>query len=442
MTRIDDADKNGSDLRRSAFENPLYQRSKYYNMKEIITRSHISISMHKKSTIIYLFLILLFSSCSQDRSEEFQVMSGPFRQSVIETGELDAVHAAVITTPSMNYQYGFSFKIIGLVEHGRTVQKGDSVIALDPANLNKTLITLEETLENERATANRQSVQRENNIQTVRAQLKNEQAAYDIKKLALERSKFDSGYKKKIIEFEFKQAEIRLNKVKRNLELKPVLEDLDLKIQKIKVRQREIEIAGAKEALKRLVIYSPGDGIFQVAKQYYSPSYVRLGDNVYRGSKIASIPDLRKMKAISYVGETDIRKVQTGMKVIVRLDALPSVPFHGTVTFISKICTELNDKKVFATEIEIGESDLRLKPGMTVSCEYICYDTETALYVPNSCLIKMKGHSYIFLDRGGAPRKLEVETGPSNSHHTVIYTEIKPGQKLVSTEKIDINKFL
>jgi hypothetical protein len=191
-----------------------------------------------------------------------------------------------------------------------------------------------------------------------------------------------------------------------------------------------------------LIIYSPGDGIFQVAKQYYSPAYVRLGDNMYRGTKIASIPDLRTMKAISYVGETDIRKVKTGMKVIVRLDALPTVPFHGVVSYISKICMELNEKKVFATEIEIGESDLRLKPGMTVSCEYICYDTDAALYVPNSCLLKIKGHSYIFPERGGKPQKLEVKTGPSNSQHTIIYTEIIPGQRLVPTDKIDINNIL
>jgi len=31
MTRINDAEKNGSDQRRSALENPLYQRSKKQN---------------------------------------------------------------------------------------------------------------------------------------------------------------------------------------------------------------------------------------------------------------------------------------------------------------------------------------------------------------------------------------------------------------------------
>jgi len=52
------------------------------------------------------------------------------------------------------------------------------------------------------------------------------------------------------------------------------------------------------------------------------------------------------MKAKTYINETDIRKVFPGMKVIVRLDALPSVPFHGKITQISKICSIREREKV------------------------------------------------------------------------------------------------
>ena len=74
--------------------------------------------------------------------------------------------------------------------------------------------------------------------------------------------------------------------------------------------------------------------------------------------------------------ENDISKIKPGLKVIVRLDALPSVPFHGKISSIGKVCIERDDKKIFPTEVVISESDLRLKPGMTVSCEYITYEGE------------------------------------------------------------------
>ena len=308
------------------------------------------------------------------------------------------------------------------------------MVALDPSSLYKFIIGREESLENERATANKQSVQMENNIQDLQAQLKNEQAAYDQKKIELERVRYESESKIKIKELEFQQAKLRLEKVQRNLELKPKLEDLDLKILKIRVRQREEEITDARKALDRFIIYSPTNGIFQVSKTW-SGQTIRLGDNIFMGYKIASIPDIKKMKALSYVNETDFIKVREGMKVVVRLDALPSVPFTGTIKYISKICTNRESENVFRTEIEIVESDIRLKPGMTVSCEYICHETDTSLFVPNSCLKKEQGHAYIFLDKGRTPRKLEVTAGPSNSNHTIIYGDVKPGQRLVPVEK-------
>ena len=119
------------------------------------------------------------------------------------------------------------FKLIGLAEHGKIVHKGDSVIKLDPSSVYKYIIEREDMLENELAAANKQAVQSENNIQELNAQLKSEQAAYDLKKLEVERSKFDTDVKKRIKELEFQQATIRLNKVKRNLELKPRLDNYD-----------------------------------------------------------------------------------------------------------------------------------------------------------------------------------------------------------------------
>jgi multidrug efflux pump subunit AcrA (membrane-fusion protein) len=405
-------------------------------MKKQYQNKHRFMSTYRRMKPLIYFLALIFSaSCRQGDSEEYVVKTGPFRQTIIQTGELESVKASVITMPSLDWQYGYEYKIIGLAEHGKTVQKGDSIIALDPSNIHKLVIIAEETLENEKATANKQRVQMENNMQDLEAQLKNEQAKYDLKKLELERIKYDSESKKKIKELEFQQAEISLGKVKRNLELRPKLEDLDSKIQKIKILQKEAEISDARKALKMLTIYSPMDGIFQVSKSWWSGQFVRLGDNIYMGAKIASIPDITRMKVLSYVNETDLKKLKTGMKVIVKLDALPSVPFTGIISFIGKICTTQEDEKIFRTEVEIKESDLRLKPGMTVSCEYVCYETENDMFVPNSCLLKEDGHSYIFPDNGGTPAKVEVKAGASNSNYTVISGELKPGQRLIPIEK-------
>lgn len=368
-------------------------------------------------------------------------MSGYFRQSIIETGELEAVQASNITMPQINWEYGYRFKIIGLVEHGSVVHEGDSVAAMDPSSIYRYIIQKEETLENELAAANKQMVQMENTIQELQAQLKSELATYDLKKLELDRVRFEAESKRKIKELEFQQATIRLENVKRNIKSKTRQEEIDLSIHKIKVLRREAEIRDAKEALKKLTIYSPNKGVFQVAQNRWNRQFVRLGDDMFFGAQIASIPDLSKMKVLSHINETDISKVQPGLKVIVRLEALPTVPFNGVVTSVSKISAIREDKNVFLTEVEIMESDIRLKPGMTVSCEYICHEEENGIFVHNSCLLKDGNKTWVFPAGGSGTNRVEVKTGISNSHHTLILGGgLEPGQMLIPVNLIDPNK--
>jgi HlyD family secretion protein len=394
--------------------------------------------------ILILILISIVASCKKKSAEEITIMSGNFRQSVIETGELQAVNASFIFMPEINYIYGYNFKIIGLAEHGKSVQKGDSVVKIDASSIYKYIIEKQEALENELASSNKQKVQLENAMQDLRAQFKNEQAAFDLKKLEVDRSSFESENKRKVKQLEFRQAEIRLNKINRSLNLKPRLDSLDRRIQQIQVSQKELELAIAKETLTIMLIRSPLDGIFEVESNYRTGQTLKVGDEMYTGSMIASIPDLRKMKVKTSVHETEIKKIKDGMKVIVRLDALPSVAFHGVVTAIAKTCSDnrqyweenVDKEKVFNIEVVIEESDLRLKPGMTVSCEYICYESDKDLFVPNRSLLSEKKHSYIFIKRRGSVKKVEVVKGPSNTYYTVIKGVVKSGQSLELPENV------
>ncbi|MCK9411505.1 MAG: HlyD family efflux transporter periplasmic adaptor subunit [Prolixibacteraceae bacterium] len=386
-----------------------------------------------------LFSLLFFSlsiSCGSGTSGDYTIMKGSFRQSVIEAGELEAIHAANIMMPRIAYQYGYQFKIIGLAEHGKIVHKGDSIVKLDPSSIYKYILEGEDKLENELAAANKQTVQSEENIQALKAQMKNEQASYDLEKLELDRSKFDTDAKRRIKELKFQQATVRLKKAKRKLELTYILEKHDQLVQKIRVIQRKSDLRSAKENLKQFLIKSPCDGIFQVSMNIFTnnPQNWRLGDTPYQGQMIASIPDINRMKVKTYINEAEFNKVKPGMKVIVRLDALPAVPFNGFIKEISKICFAREKEKVFKVVVEISESDLRLKPGMTVSCEYILYESDKELFVPNNCLFKDKGHAYIFLKRAGSSRMVEVKSGPSNTNHTIISGDIKPGQKVLPFE--------
>ena len=381
-------------------------------------------------------LLLLSVSCNRNNDTGYSVMKGPFRQSVIETGELQAVNASYVGMPKINYIYGYNFKILALAEHGKNVHKGDPVIKIDPSSVQKYLIEKNELLENEKASANKLKAEQTNILQDLKAQLRNEQASYDIKKLGVERSGFESAGLRKMMELEFRQADIRLNKLKRTLGLRPKLDSLDFRIQKIKINQKENEVSAAQETLKQLIVLSPLDGIFVVEESWNTGQTIKVGDAINIGQPVAMIPDIRSMKVKGSIQENDIGRIKPGLPVIVRLDALPNVPFHGKISNIGKICIPDEEKKIFPTVVMIEESDLRLKPGMTVSCEYITYESKDELYVPNNCIQAENKHYYIFLKKRGKIRKTEIKTGPSNNMFTIVSGDLKPGQALELPENI------
>jgi multidrug efflux pump subunit AcrA (membrane-fusion protein) len=385
-------------------------------------------------------VIFCFSGCKKTVSE-FTVMKGLFRQSFTETGELEAISSVAILMPRIRWEYGYEFKIVELAETGKLVKAGDTVIKIDPSSIEKIIITTQEKLEGERAASKKLEVQMDNNIQELKAQLRTEQAMFDLKKLELERSKFDTEKNRKIKDLDFKQATIRMDKINRQLAQKPVMDNYDFRIQKIKEKQVETELAGAKEVLGQMYVTCPIDGMFQAgnSQNYYPPRSLKVGDRAWTGMMIAKIPDITHMKVRTFVNEADITKVRIGLPVVVRLDALPEFAFKGKITELSRICTPRDKEMIFKVVVEIQESDLRLKPGMTVSCEYVCNETDNALYVPNSCLLKEAGKFYVFVGKGGSSAKTEVKVGPTNSHHTLIYSGIEPGKPLVPFETV-LNK--
>lgn len=118
--------------------------------------------MNRKNTLyrmlVMAFISMILSSCGGFKDTS-TVMSGKFINSVTEPGELQAVKASFITMPQINWQYGYQFKIIGLVDHGALVHRGDSIIKLDASSVYKFILEMEDRLENELAAENKQAVQ-------------------------------------------------------------------------------------------------------------------------------------------------------------------------------------------------------------------------------------------------------------------------------------------
>ena len=294
---------------------------------------------------------------------------------IVETGELAAVNTVSFVVPRYG-RFWSEMKIIGLLNHGEIVKKGDSVALFDPSDRNKYIIERETNLETQLASLEKMYVEQENRKQESESRIKNELASYDLKKIELEASRFESDRVQQIKKLEFEQATINLEKEKRIYELSKIINESNLKIQEIRVQQIKDDIEDSKKLLPQLTLRTPVSGVFQIELNRQDPnrSIYKIGDNIYAGNSLAVVPELEHMKVITQVNETDFLKINVDQKVAVRLDALPDVVFNGKVYYVGKLCRpkERNSRqKIFDVEVRITKPDERLRPGMTVSCEFL-----------------------------------------------------------------------
>ncbi len=392
-------------------------------------------------TILFrlLLICLVFSGCGKAGSKaELCIEKGDFSATLHESGELLAVNARSVLVPYVGWKYGWQFKITGMVDHGAHVQKGDSIGQLDPANVMKYLIEQETLLETENANLNKLLVEHEIKFGELEAQLQEVQADYDLKKLELEKYEFESQRKKEIKQLEFQQSVIHLNRIKKTITLEKAICKNGLKIQKIKVSQVKTNVKEAQQAIGKLTILSPIDGIFQISKNRRTEQIYRLGDDTYQGAELALVPDLSLIKVTSTINETDIGKVKPGQKVIVRMEAFPDKPFEGRVSDIGKLSYNKEEEskvKVFDLEIVLDFSDPVLKPGMTVSCEVYYAELSDVFYVDNRCLKRVDDTFYLSMNVNNSWVEQPVEVGPRNNNYTVVYGNFQQGTELMVPEK-------
>ncbi len=318
---------------------------------------------------LLLISVLLLPACDKISSGKERKTPG---HRIVETGELSAIDTRTFMAERLGRRWN-QMKIIGLLPHGTAVKAGDSIIQFDPVDVRRFIVDKEGDLETQMANLEKMKVDHESRRFDLASTLKSETAAFELKKLELEASRFESEKIREIKDLEFEQAKIGYNRVLRRIELNKVNERLEMKRQLLRIEDLKQDIADAYNIIDRLTVRTPIDGVFQIALHERTGLMLKLGDDVYAGNKLGEVPDLKWMKVMTTISENDFLKIAEGQEVTVRLDALPNVAFKGEIMYVGKLCRPKewgSKQKVFDVEVKMLDSDERLKPGMTVSCEY------------------------------------------------------------------------
>lgn len=312
----------------------------------------------KKSLITSIILLnILFVSCNGNNMDGMIEASGNIEGTNITVssqtaGEIDKI----------------------LKDEGSLVNKGDTIIIIDPINyklkLNESLSILQSS---ESQYSLLKTGARKEDIAQSEEALK--QAEVNFSQAEKDKDRYTSLFESKSItrkQYEdainrYEIASAQYNSAKENVrKIKNLARPDELKQAEANVNRVKASIEQLQKNINDCFVTAPSNG-------YIVKKFVEEGEYAGMLSSLFKITDLRKVELVIYVSETDLGKVKLGQVAEVSVDSYPDKNFKGNVTYISpeaeftpkNIQTkDERTKLVFAVKISIPNPDLELKPGM------------------------------------------------------------------------------
>ena len=392
-----------------------------------------------KFGLFFMFAVIFFA-CKDKNANQIptsKTVKGIFYIDLYEEGELEAVNAINISSPSINYRFAYNMKITFIVKDGTEVNAGDTVMIFDPSDVNKSIMDAQSKLEISKAELEKMIAQQESDLDELKANYEVTRISHEISKINFENSEYKSDMERKQIQLNLEKAEIALQQAKEQIDNRIKINNEELKQKKLTITQDQTLLNDANDALRQLTVISPSPGIAIIARNWSTGNKFQVGETTYTGNPLISLPDLSRLKANVKINEVDIAKITKGLNVEIKPDAFSESKFSGVVTDVANLAVNKQGStkiKVFPVSIYLNETDKNLLPGLTVSCRIIIDKLEDVLYVPIDAIYTEAGVNFVYKKTGTGFKKVEVETGRSNADYTVIVNGLDEDDAVALTD--------
>src|SRR5256712_7485069 len=181
-------------------------------------------------------------------------------------------------------------------------------------------------------------------------------------------------------------------------------------------------------------ITAPFSGV--IAKRWVDPGALMpaaTSSSAAKSAAVLTLMDFTTVRIDVAIPDTEAPFVKKDLPVKVTVDELPGHTFQGAITRFSYALDE--STKTMATEIEIANPDLALRPGMWASVEIELQRKENALLVPAEALVTEKNKNSVFVVRDKKALKVALTTGFDNGVNVESLKGCGPGDAVIVAGK-------
>jgi multidrug efflux pump subunit AcrA (membrane-fusion protein) len=307
------------------------------------------------------------------------------------TGELHAASSVRLTVPRTD---AFQLAVRWLAEDGASVKAGDRVVEFDnsafTAQLEEKrlgLLEAEMTLRGAQdldaiATAQKETELRQHQIALDKATVH-----------AAVPADLMTGREAQERHLAMKRAEVAVDKAAHDLAAQRDEAALDLRIKQIAVDKARRAIEAAERTIADLVLTAPRDGTVVLEEHPWLGRKLQLGDTVFPGFTIASLPELTQgIEVRAELSDVDDGRVAVGLAGMCTLDAYPQGAMPCTVkdlTPVARTRGESSLRRSFAVTLGVDQpgAPARMRPGMSVKVELPARTVADAVIVPRGAIV-------------------------------------------------------
>ncbi len=196
--------------------------------------------------------------------------------------------------------------------------------------------------------------------------------------------------------------------------------------------------SAAKATYQNIVhtkLYAPRDG-------YIGDKKIEAGATASPGMTVAQLLDIRSVKVLVAVPESEINNYKAGDKAAVTIDALGKEPMDGRVAEIGVLA--LQNSASYNVKIDLANAGKQLKPGMLCKVSFIPASRHPAaditqlrqIVVPAQAVqVDEQGRSFVYIVDAAGKKAIykQVETGALYNNGIAIKAGLTGNEQLITS---------
>lgn len=394
--------------------------------------------MIKFQTAFISIILLLLVACSSQHQDisTYTVTRRNFENIIVIDGYAEPMQSTSVICP----RAGSGGTIAFLVEEGTWVEEGDIVCTIENQNMQTRYDQLLTELENAQANIAKTKANLELQFTMLEADAKNNEAETQIAHLDSTRLQYYSPNQRLIREKELEIVAITRRKIEAKLVSMPIIQQSEIRKIELQVLRLSNNVASVKKELDDLVLRSSKKGLAIRGINPMTNNKLAVGDPVWNGMPIVTIPEMNKMKMKIFASERDYRYINVGDSVNYSFDALEDNIAWGKIVNKMPVGVQIKEGsqvKHFEIDASVDSTLVMPDPGFTATCHIMLKQVKDTLTIPQIAIFDQDSMKVVYVENKKGYEMRQIQLGEASPKEAVVASGLLLNERVALSKPKD-----